>query len=128
MNNIDDLVLIRKTTNKYEQTRKRVTQDSRYRNCSDKEIIEYLADEIEQYRDRIKNQQRIIYESIKNNIQSEGVVLDTTDDELVDEDIIEIISTTQYAEGKPIISKLEYKYKENKLLDEPKKLENIQLY
>ncbi len=47
MNNIDDLVLIRKTTNKYEQTRKRVTQDSRYRNCSDKEIIEYLADEIE---------------------------------------------------------------------------------
>ncbi len=120
MNNVDDF-LLRETTNKYEQTRKRVTQYSRYRNCSDKEIIEYLADEIEQYKDRIKNQQRIIDELSKNNIQSEEVVLDTTDDELVDENIIEIISTTQYAEGKPIISKMEYKYKENKLPDEPKK-------
>ena len=123
---VDDLVL-REEISKYEQIRKRVTQYSGYRNCSDKEIIEYLADEIEQYRDRIKNQQRIIDELNKNNIQNEGVVLDTTDDELVNEDIIEIISTTQYAEGKPIISKIEYKYKENKLLDEPKKLENTQL-
>lgn len=87
MNNIDNLVL-KESTNKYEETRKRIDELSK---------------------------------------PSEEVVLNTIDDELVDEDIIEIISTNQYANGKPIISKMEFKYKENKLPDESKKLENIKL-
>lgn len=53
MNNIDDGVL-REYISKYDQTRKRLSHiDSKYKTCSDKEIIEYLVDEIEQYRSRI---------------------------------------------------------------------------
>lgn len=80
---------------------------------SDKEIIELLADETEEYRNRIRNQEEYIKKLQDKQIQSEVVELDTTEDELVDKDIIEIISTTQYADGKPIQSKMEYKYKEN---------------
>ncbi len=59
MENIDDLVL-REKISKYEQTRKRVEKCHRQHSISDKEIIEYLADEIEQYRNKIKQQTRII--------------------------------------------------------------------
>ena len=34
------------------------------------------------------------------------------DDEIEDKDIEEIISTTRYADGKPVESKMQYKYKE----------------
>ncbi len=98
---------------RYEETRRRITRFRNEFNMSDREIIENLAEEIEQYRNRIKEQNRIIDELHKRTIQSEEVILDTTEDELVNEDIIEIISTTQYADGKPIVSKMEYKYKEN---------------
>ena len=112
-NSLDDLVL-RKTISKYEQTRKRVSRHIGKNNLSDKEIIECLYDEIEQYRGRIEQQNRIIDELHPRTIQSEEVTLDTTEDELVDKDVIEIISRTQYADGKPITTKMEYKYKENK--------------
>lgn len=102
---VDDLVF-RETVSKYEQTRRRVTRFNNNFSMSDKEIIEYLAEEIEQYRNRIECQNK--------TIQSKEITLDTTDDELIDEDIVEIISTTQYAYGKPIMSKMEYKYKESK--------------
>lgn len=39
---------------RYEETRKRVTRFCGNRNMSDKEIIEFLSDEIEQYRERIR--------------------------------------------------------------------------
>lgn len=39
---------------KYKQTKRRVTNCCNNRDISDKEIIEYLAEEIEQYRDKIK--------------------------------------------------------------------------
>lgn len=105
---IDDLVL-REKANKYEETKRRITSISnKYRMISDKEIIEYLAEEIEQYRNRIKH----LTETIENKEKEiEATNLET--DESIDEDIIEIVSTTQYANGKPIISKIEYKYKEN---------------
>lgn len=34
------------------------------------------------------------------------------DDEIEDKDVEEIISTTRYANGKPVESKMQYKYKE----------------
>ena len=40
-----------------EQERKRVTRFCGNRNMSDKEIIEFLSDEIEQYRERIRQYQ-----------------------------------------------------------------------
>lgn len=99
---------------RYQETKRRLAWvNKRFNICSDKELIEYMAEEIEQYRNRINEQHRIIDELSKKTIQSEEVTLNVTDDELVDEDIIEIISTTQYADGKPIISKMKYKYKEN---------------
>lgn len=48
----------------------------------------------------------------KRKKDSEEVTLDTIEDEVMDKDIIEIISTNQHADGKPIQSKIEYKYKE----------------
>lgn len=98
---------------RYEETRRRITRFRNRFNISDREIIESLAEEIEQYRNRIKEQNRIIDELHKRTIQSEEVILDTTKDELVDKDIIEIISTTQYVNGKPIETKMKYKYKED---------------
>lgn len=98
---------------KYKQTRLRVIRHYNNRNMSDKEIIELLAEEIEQYRERIQQQEEYIKQLQDRQIQGEVVELDATEDELVDKDIIEIISTTQYADGKPIQSKMEYKYKEN---------------
>lgn len=98
--------------NKYEETRRRISRFKNAFSISDKEIIEYLAEEIEQYRNRIKNQDKIINELSKKKIQSEEETLKVADNELLSEDIIEIITTTQYADGKPIISKMEYKYRE----------------
>jgi hypothetical protein len=98
--------------NRYKETRRRITKFRNVFDMSDREIIEYLAEEIEQYRDRIKEQNRIIDELSKITIQSEEVTLDTIEDEMMDKDITEIISTTQYTDGKPIQSKIEYKYKE----------------
>ena len=48
----------------------------------------------------------------KRRKDSEEVTLDTIEDEVMDINIIEIISTNQYADGKPIQSKIEYKSKE----------------
>ena len=55
---VDDAVL-RQEVSKYEQTRKRVTRFYNNRCMSDSEIIECLAEEIEQYRTRIHDLERI---------------------------------------------------------------------
>lgn len=55
---VDDLVL-RQTVDRYIQTRERITK-FKDRNMSDKEIIEFLSEEIEQYRTRINNLERIV--------------------------------------------------------------------
>lgn len=50
-----DRIRIKETMNdRYKQTKRIVTNCRNNRNISDKEIIEYLAEEIEQYRDKIK--------------------------------------------------------------------------
>lgn len=68
MEYIDDAVL-RVRTNKYEQTRERIERYSGKHSISDKEIIEYLADEIEQYRNKIRQLQESIEK--KKNIDTE---------------------------------------------------------
>lgn len=45
--------------NYYEATRRRLTNHKTNKNISDKEIIELLAEEIEQYRRRIENLEKI---------------------------------------------------------------------
>ena len=105
-------LVLKEKQSKYEQTRRRVTNYHNNRNISDKEIIESLANEIEQYRERIQKQEEYIKQLQDKQIESKVVEWDTTEDETVDKDIIEIISITQYADGKPIQSKIEYKYKE----------------
>ena len=64
--------------------------------------IEELTIEIQQLKESI--------EQLKE-MQCEGTILETSET-LEDEDIIEIESTTKYAEGKPIISTMKYKYRE----------------
>lgn len=51
-----------KYRNKYEATRNRVTKFKSNRNMSDRDIIEFLDDEILQYRKTIKEQRNIIEE------------------------------------------------------------------
>ena len=80
---------------RYKETRNRIKICRNNNDISDREIVEYLAEEIEQYRNRIKEQNRIIDELSERQIQSEEVVLDTTENDLIDENVIEIISTTQ---------------------------------
>lgn len=97
---IDDLVL-RKKNSKYEETRKRI---SRFRNMfsiSDKEIIESLSDEIEQYRDRIRKQEEYINQLLDKQIQSEAVELEKID-KLINDNIKAIYKATifEYESGK----------------------------
>lgn len=97
--------------NRYEQTRIRVTRHYNNRNMSDKEIIETLADEIEQYRERIQKQEEYIKQLQDKQIQSEVVELDTTD-ETTDDNIKEMTTTNIFANGKLIQSTTNYKYTE----------------
>lgn len=92
---------------------KRRMQNMFLRNLSDKEIIEELEKEIEQYRNRIEQQNKIIDELYNKTIQSENETLDTIDDS-IDEDIEEIITDTIYADGKVRKTITEYKYKSDK--------------
>ena len=64
--------------------------------------VQQLIREVQQLKEDI--------EELKG-IQCEGTVLET-EEMLGDKDIIEIVSTTKYTEGKPIVSIMEYKYKE----------------
>lgn len=80
--------------NKYIKTRERVKR-TLGNNISDRDIIEYLATEIEQYRYRIEKQMKHTEE------QSE---------ETIDKDIKEITTTIMYAQGRLIKSITDYKY------------------
>lgn len=96
----------------YIETKRRLSRCFDIKNTSDKEIIEVLDNEIKQYRERIEQLQEQVKELYNREIKSETITLDTTEEDLVDKDILEIISTTQYADGKLIQSKMEYKYKD----------------
>lgn len=60
----DDILIDGKTIlkNRYQKTRDRVTRFEHNYNMSDKEIIEFLDDEIRQYRNRIQEQEKTIKE------------------------------------------------------------------
>lgn len=61
---IDDILVDGKSIfkeNRYKETKRRLSNiNKKYMMCSDKEIIEYLVEEIGQYRNTIEKQRRII--------------------------------------------------------------------
>ncbi len=47
-------------------------------------------------------------------MQNKTIEIDTAeDDEVMDKDIVKTTTTTKYADGKPIITIINYKYKED---------------
>ena len=96
--------------NRYDETRKRVTRFYNNYSMSDREIIEKLAEEIEQYRSRISKQEECIKELNNKTIQSEEIVLHESE-ELLSDDIAKIETITMYAEGKVIETITKYEYK-----------------
>ncbi len=115
MNNVDDLVL-RENVSKYEQTRKRLSNmDSKYKFCSDKEIIEYLAEEIEQYRNRIDNQKRIIDNLSKVKENEEKIDYSQNLKELQEKAIKEIITTDFLREGEIVKTITQYKFEDENI-------------
>lgn len=94
------------TDNRYEQTRRRITKFRHKQDMSDKEIIGYLAEEIQQYRKRIRKQEDYIREL--NNKQTVS-----SSDTREDTDIEEIETINKFADGRLIQSINNYKYREN---------------
>lgn len=101
---------------RYEDTKRRIMSISnKYKMISDKEIIEYLAEEIEYYRERIKKQEEYIKE-----FKNKQTVLDIREDrielkeieQVEDEDIKEIETINKFVDGRLIQSISNYKYKE----------------
>ena len=111
-----------KELDRYQETKRRMFVKYTNAYMSDKEIIEYLAEEIEQYRNRIDNQKRII-DYLSKNKESNTIIKDKLisneqdykkdNEDILDDDIEEIITTSQMADGKIIKIITEYKYKEN---------------
>ena len=101
---VDDILINGKSilNNKYKETRKRICRFKGSNDLSDKDIIEYLAVEIEDYRNKIEKLEEYIDKLKEKQIE---------DTRLEDKDVIEITSTTQYADGKPISTTMKYKYK-----------------
>lgn len=114
----DDILIDGKTIlkNRYQKTRDRVTRFEHNYNMSDKEIIEFLDDEIRQYRNRIEEQEKTIKElQEKQTIESETMelkVAERKETEIIDEDIEEIETTNIYASGKLLATTIMYKYKD----------------
>ncbi len=101
----DDILIDGKSilNNKYKETRKRICRFKGSNDLSDKNIIEYLAEEINDYRSKIEKLEEHI-DKLKEK-QIEDTILE-------DKDVIEITSTTQFEDGKPISTTMKYKYKE----------------
>ena len=103
--------------NDYSETRKRICRFKGSNNLSDKDIIEYLAEEINGYRSKIEKLEEHIDKLKEKQIE---------DTKLEDKDVIEITSITQSADGKLIATTMKYKYKdENESITIiPEKLQN----
>lgn len=72
--------------NIYEETRKRVSRHIGKNSLSDKEIIEFLSEEIKSYRTSIENKNRIIDGLTKltnKDIESKEELLETYDEQCV---------------------------------------------
>ena len=75
---------------KYKETRERICKyNPQYKNCSDKEIIEYLADEIDYYRNKIEK-----LEDIRRQ-QNKYIEKIMTLDEII-KDILELKPVLQF--------------------------------
>lgn len=100
--------------NYYEETRRRITRFTNKHNISDREIIEELAKEINQYRERITKQKEYINKLNNKTIQNETIETYTTEDnEVMHKDIVEITTITTYVDGKPRKTITDYRYKED---------------
>lgn len=76
---VDDILINGKSIikkDRYTETRKRVTRFKNQTSISDKEIIEYLAEEIEQYRNKIQYQEEYIKGLRNRTSQSEVAILE----------------------------------------------------
>lgn len=94
-----------KEQSKYKQTKRRLINCSnKYRLASDQEIIEYLAEEIEHYRDRIKK--------LEEHIRKENCNSKEQNTKVIDKDIQEEETINLYADGKLRQTIINYKYKE----------------
>lgn len=113
----DDILIDGKTIlkNRYQKTRDRVTRLEHNYNMSDKEIIEFLDNEICEYRNTIEKQRKTIKELQERKIESETMELKVAEPkeiEIIDEDIEKVETTNIYASGKLIATTIMYKYKD----------------
>lgn len=114
----DDILIDGKTIlkNRYQKTRDRATRFRHNYNMSDKEIIEFLDDEIREYRDTIEKQRETIKElqekQIIENETLESKVAEPKEIEIIDEDIEKVETTNIYASGKLLATTIMYKYKD----------------
>jgi len=104
---------------RYEKEKRRLSLIMNMKKASDKDIIEYLSEEIEQYREKIARMEKDIFETKTSNqirklcglkeIQNEH----TTDneDELEDKNII-MQTTSLYADGRLRETTTRYTYKD----------------
>ena len=81
--------------NIYEETRKRISRHIGKNSLSDKEIIEFLSEEIKSYRRSIENKDRIIKELSNRTIESKEELLETCSIDQVEECIV----TRWYEDG-----------------------------
>ena len=100
---------------RYEETRRRITRFGNKFNISDREIIESLAEEIEQYRDKIRKQEEYIEElrrkEIIFNVKEENIELKEIQN-VEDDEIKQIETTNIFADGKLIQSITKYHYED----------------
>lgn len=88
----------------YEKTRRRVSRFKNQFNISDKKIIEYLAEEIDYYRNKIKMLEKVRYE------QNKYITEHMTIDEII-EDIITKEYRVKFQSIEGSIKDIEYKGK-----------------
>ncbi len=96
---------------RYEEAKRKVLIKTNDPYTSDKEIIEHLSKELEQCQNSMYKKEGII-DSLSKLISNEQDYKEDNEN-ILDDDIEEIITTTQMADGKIIKTITEYKYKED---------------
>ena len=86
----------------YQYTRNRVTRFYNNKDMSDKEIIEALSKEIEQYRNRIRMLEGHTCKMIDNSKQQGHVIIAASNEETTMEQMVDYITETFYADEKII--------------------------
>jgi len=86
----------------YKYTRNRVTRFYNNKDMSDKEIIEALSKEIEQYRNRIRMLEGHTCKVIDDSKSQGYVIMATSNEETTMEQMVDYITETFYADEKII--------------------------